>query len=76
MRHTWITLQHSIYAVAVSGYLTNWTLAVSLTLCLVPYSQLCLCVDECEQTLLHVERQKASAMPFSALETHCGGGDG
>lgn len=47
-----------------------------LALRLVPYSQLGLCVDECEQTLLRVERQKASAMPFPALETHCGGGGG
>lgn len=53
-----------------------WTLLLLLFVALHPasYSQLCLCVDECEQTFPRAEKQKASVLPFSALETHCGCG--
>lgn len=72
MYDTWVILQYSIYTVAVSGEMTNVN-SLLLAPSLASYSQLCLCVDECEQTFLRAERQKASVQPFSALETHCGG---
>lgn len=54
MYDTWVILQHGIYTVAVSGQQTNAdSLAVFLAPRLASYSQLCLCVDECEQTFLH-----------------------
>lgn len=42
-----------------------WSVAVFSLSRLASYSQLCVCVDECEQTFLRAERQKASALPFT-----------